>query len=151
MRCGYSDELDQRELAMWRGRVASSIRGKRGQKLLRELLAALDAMPEKRLIREELVDGDGDVCLLGAAARARGIPNIAAIDPEDHDSLGKLFNVAPCLIQEIEFANDDEWGGSITPEHRFERMRKWLLENIREANAQTAPSESVGGREAGNG
>ena len=46
-RSGYSDDIDDNWAhIMWRGRVASSIRGKRGQAMLRELLAALDAMPE---------------------------------------------------------------------------------------------------------
>lgn len=51
-RSGYHDDLDTLELGRWRGRVASAIRGKRGQKLLRDLLAALDAMPEKRLVSD---------------------------------------------------------------------------------------------------
>ena len=37
-RSGYCDELEQSELAMWRGQVASAIRGKRGQAFLVELL-----------------------------------------------------------------------------------------------------------------
>ena len=54
-RSGYHDDLDD-PLAhgRWRARVASATRGKRGQKLLRDLLAALDAMPEKRLIADEI-------------------------------------------------------------------------------------------------
>lgn len=46
-RSGYSN--DGENIAMWRGQVASAIRGKRGQAFLRELVEALDAMPEKRL------------------------------------------------------------------------------------------------------
>lgn len=54
-RAGYSDDIDDPlELGHWRAQVASATRGKRGQKLLRDLLVALDAMPEKRLIAEEL-------------------------------------------------------------------------------------------------
>lgn len=127
-RCGYSDDLDQRDLAMWRGRVASAIRGKRGQRLLRDCLTALDAMPEKRLIRNELVQ-DGDVCLLGAGARVRQIEDIDKIEPDDHDTLADRFDVAYCLIQEIEFVNDD-MGWDETPERRYTRVRKWLVENI---------------------
>lgn len=50
-RSGYSYDIeDPRELGRWRAQVASATRGKRGQRLLLDLLAALDAMPEKRLV-----------------------------------------------------------------------------------------------------
>jgi hypothetical protein len=138
MRSGYSDDLDQPDLAMWRGRVASSIRGKRGQQLLRNLLKALDEMSEKRLIRNELTSGAG-VCLLGAGGRSMGIADIDWIDPDDHATLADRFDVAECLIQEIENENDDSFLGSReTPEQRYERMRKWLLENIVGTEAQSA-------------
>ena len=61
-RSGYIDDLDDPlELGRWRGRVASAVRGKRGQRLLRDLLDALDAMPEKRLVADVLeVSADAD-------------------------------------------------------------------------------------------
>lgn len=42
MRSGYSDacDMDQRDLAMWRGRVASAIRGKRGTGLMNPILGS---------------------------------------------------------------------------------------------------------------
>lgn len=140
MRCGYSEDLDERDVAMWRGRVASAMRGKRGQKLLRELLAALDAMPEKRLIAQELVDDDGEVCALGAAGRKIGVADLDQIDPEDHETLAERFDVAACLIQEIEYINDEaapyrqdengKWVDDETPEQRYERVRKWLAGKV---------------------
>ncbi len=131
MRSGYSDDADGPELAMWRGRVASAMRGNRGQQLLRDLLTALDEMPKKRLIANELVNADGEVCLLGAGGRKRAIEDIDKIDPEDHDVLAKRFNVAGCMIQEIEFIND--YGGyyAETAEKRFSRVRRWVAENIK--------------------
>jgi hypothetical protein len=61
-RSGYSDDCeDVLAWGRWRGRVASAIRGKRGQAFLKELLAALDALPEKRLVANDLkVTGYGD-------------------------------------------------------------------------------------------
>lgn len=54
-RAGYCDDLDDPlEHGRWRAQVRSATRGKRGQKLLRDLLAALDAMPEKRLVGDVL-------------------------------------------------------------------------------------------------
>ena len=60
-RSGYSEDCDGRELIMWRGAVAAAIRGKRGQRALRELVVALDAMPAKRLITDAL-EIDGEYC-----------------------------------------------------------------------------------------
>lgn len=56
-RSGYVDDMDVDDAlahGRWRAQVASATRGKRGQKLLRDLLSALDAMPEKRLVAYEL-------------------------------------------------------------------------------------------------
>lgn len=133
MRSGYSDDFDPQHNALWRGRVTSAMRGARGQRLLRDLLHELAVMPRKRLISEELVGDDGDVCLLGAGWRKRGIHDIAAIDPSDHETLAKRFDVAACLIQEIEYVNDEAAWKVETPEERYERVRRWLVENIKAA------------------
>ena len=96
------------------------MRGARGQQLLRDTLAALDAMPEKTLIADELRD-DGEVCTLGAVMVARGI-DPDKYDPEDHDTLSKLLNVAPCMVQEIEYLNDEDAPND--PVRRWEWMRR---------------------------
>jgi hypothetical protein len=56
-RSGYIDDYDDDNgaVAMYRGQVASAMRGRRGQAFLRDLLSALDEMPEKRLIAGHLV------------------------------------------------------------------------------------------------
>jgi hypothetical protein len=131
-RAGYSDGDDNPDypLALWRGAVASSIRGKRGQALLKELVAALDALPEKRLIAHELVS-DGGVSALGAVARARG-QDVSWIDPASYDVVAKQFNIAEPLAREIEYENDEcaLWNFQETPEHRWARMRAWALLHI---------------------
>lgn len=134
-RHGYSDDLDQQDLAMWRGQVMSSIRGRRGQKLLHDLRDALDAMPEKRLITGALVR-DGEVCAIARVAQVRGVDmtgweNTDDDDggEDDHDFLAKSLDVSACLVQEIEWAND-EGMYSGTPEQRWEYMRKWVEKNI---------------------
>lgn len=54
-RAGYCDDIEDNLVhGRWRAQVRSATRGKRGQKLLRDLLAALDAMPEKRLVADAL-------------------------------------------------------------------------------------------------
>jgi len=154
-RSGYvDDDGEQWALICYRGAVASAIRGKRGQAFLREMLAALDALPEKRLIAHELVitgdslwtdvivggdklfteDGKdcaiGDVCAIGAVGRLRGI-DMTAIDPENADSVSSAFGINEKLAREIVFEND-ECGWRDTPEMRFERMRKWVVSNLRD-------------------
>lgn len=129
-RSNYSDNCDGWELIMWRGAVASAIRGKRGQQLLIDLAAALDAMPEKRLITDEL-SNDGEVCALGALGQVRGI-DMTALDPDDPDTVAEAFNVAPALVREITFENDEcgmSWKPE-TPEARWQRMRKWVATHI---------------------
>lgn len=131
-RSGYSNDCDN--LQLWRGAVDQAIRGKRGQKLLRDMLAALDAMPVKRLIAGELITCDGECCALGAVAMARDL-DVTDLDESDRDQVGKAFNIAPALAAEIAYVNDEEDGyprrsADETPEQRFERMRKWVAGQI---------------------
>jgi hypothetical protein len=127
-RSGYCDDFgddDPLALGRYRAQVNSAIRGKRGQALLRELLAALDAMPDKRLVAGEL-EADGQFCALGVVGHARGL-NLAAIDSYDVESLGPQFNIAEQLAREIMWVNDEhvsehEWAeieicGPVRPGH----------------------------------
>lgn len=132
-RSGYTEDCeDNWSLIMWRGRVASSIKGKRGQAFLRELLDALDAMPEKRLIANHL-RVEGAVCTLGAIGAQRGV-ELESIDPYDHDRLAGVFNIASPLVQEIEWMND-EFDWNATPEKRWQNMRAWVAQQIRDSAA----------------
>lgn len=136
-RSGYSDDLDQGALAMWLGAVNSAINGKRGQALLRELADALDAMPDKSLAAESLVTEDGEFCTLGVLGAKRGLP-IADVDPDDYDAVAKLFGVAPAMIREIVFENDEQIGyGHSNGEQphgdrRWHYMRQWVAKHIKE-------------------
>ncbi len=104
-RHGYSDNCEN--LAMWRGVIASATRGKRGQAFFRALVAALDAMPEKRLVEGELEDKEGAVCALGCLGKARGV-DLGSVDTHDWDALGEMFNITHQLAQEVMYVND-EW------------------------------------------
>lgn len=138
-RSGYSEDLDNWDHIRWRGAVKSAIRGKRGQAMLRELLAALDAMPEKELITDDLVDADGCYCTLGALGAARGM-DLASIDAEDPDSVAEAFGIPRALAAEIEYENDYTpcyrivGGGWVreTPAQRWVRMRAWVVKHIRD-------------------
>jgi len=116
-------------LIMWRGAVASAIRGRRGQQFFKDLLAALDAMPAKRLIAKEL-EASGEVCAIGCLGRQRGI-DMSGIDPEDSATVAGTFNIADALAREVVFENDEGTFRDETPEQRYERMRAWVASQIR--------------------
>lgn len=105
-RSGYSDDCDGWDLIRWRGAVNSAIKGKRGQAFLRELAAALDAMPDKRLIADELQTAEGDYCTIGVLGAARGI-DMSKLDPDDRETVAAAFNIAPALAAEIVYENDE--------------------------------------------
>lgn len=129
-RSGYSDDYgddDPLALGRWRAAVRSAINGKRGQAALRETLAALDAMPEKKLIGESLMTADGEYCTLGVLGAARGL-DMQKVDPEDWDAVAELFGIAPAMVREIVFENDEnnsqfEWVDVVIcgpmPPHHF--------------------------------
>lgn len=132
-RSGYSDSCSDWELICWRGAVASAIRGKRGQSFLQDLIAALDAMPEKSLIAHELENPSGEVCALGCVGKARGV-SMGDLDPYDRESVATTFHIAEALASEIMYENDDAvwWKDKPeTPERRWERVRAWAVSNIK--------------------
>lgn len=159
-RSGYNDDCDGWALIRWRGAVNSAIKGARGQAFLRELLAALDAMPEKRLIADELQTADGEFCTIGVLGAARGI-DMSKIDPDDREAVAEAFDIAPALAAEIVYENDEiidgyEWvwvevQGPMrwfeshkrnvrvpierAAEQRWMRMRQWVESNIAKVGA----------------
>lgn len=127
-RSGYSDDCEGWDLIRWRGAVRSAIRGKRGQAFLRKLITALDALPEKRLIANELQTPDGDVCAIGSVGRMQGI-DMNNLDPGESEEVGVAFNISPALVKETAYVND-EWSYRVTPEERFTIVRKWAASQI---------------------
>lgn len=126
-RAGYEYDLENWQIIRYRGQVKSALRGKRGQKFLLDLIAALDALPQKRLIANEMVSiGGGDVCALGALGRAKGL-NVWLIDPEDFEGLSNTFDIAEQLAREVMYENDDMY---VTPEQRWENMCHWAVSNL---------------------
>jgi hypothetical protein len=135
-RSGYSDDCTSNSLNVWRGAVASALRGKRGQSFLREFIETLDAMPVKELAAHSFQDEDGKVCALGSVCVARGVPMTGFIDgmeEMDRDKVGSALNIAPAMAAEIVWMNDegthwrcdDESGAA-----RWKRMRAWAVENL---------------------
>lgn len=140
-RSGYTDDCDDSEssLNLWRGAVHQAISGKRGQAMLREMLTALDAMPNKALTEESLVTADGEFCALGALGHARGM-DMHRLDPDNWGAVAKAFGVAPALVREIAYENDDydEYSNSLrgeTPDvicaRRWKHVRNWVSSQIK--------------------
>ncbi len=129
-RSGYVDDCwdDCWAMIRYRGAVKSAIRGKRGQAFFRELLTSLDGLLAKRLIADDLVDEHGEVCALGSVAIARGL-DADSMDSTNHRAMAKTFDVARCLIKEIEWENDDHCCG-MTPEQRWQSVRDWVSRKI---------------------
>lgn len=69
--CYEDDENYPNAGSMWWANIGRAIRGRKGQKHLRELEAVLVALPEKRLISGRLVDREGAVCAVAAFAVAK--------------------------------------------------------------------------------
>jgi hypothetical protein len=143
-RSGYIDDCDdQWSWIRYRGAVKSAMHGRRGQAFFKELVAALDALPEKRLIAGSLKIEDGAVCSLGAVALKRGIdtePLEGAFEDENHAMVAKALDIAECLTREVVYEND-ECGRFVpdgdkyrkeTPEERWQRMRAWAESHILE-------------------
>ena len=107
-RSGYTDDDGDDPLAMgrWRAAVRSAVNGKRGQSALHSLAAAMDAMPEKVLAAESLINAEGEYCTLGVLGQSRGM-DMSKIDPEDWDAVARAFDLAPAMVREIVFENDE--------------------------------------------
>lgn len=146
-RSGYCDgdwwdEGDQWRAIRWAGALKRAKEGHRGQAFFREMLAALDAMPVKRLVRSALVCADG-CCAMGAVAIARQ-QDVSGVDPEDPDQVAFALGIASALAADIADRNDDDFGcygpgNNETPEQRWHRVRGWVLKQI-----QVRPEELSG-------
>lgn len=143
-RSGYSDDLDDNlAVGRWRAAVKSAIKGRRGQAFLRDLLAALQALPEKKLIAGNMVRADC-VCAIGAVGKARGVDMtkidqmIEAQGEWDDATIGyevaATFDIASALAREIMFENDEGRYGE-TDEQRYHRMVRWVENRLRDPGA----------------
>jgi len=136
-RSGYSDDADN--LNLYRGNVERVLRSKRGQTFLRELAVQMDAMPEKVLIAEELVNEAGACCTMGVVCKARNL-DVGKICYDDPDSVATALGINHMMAAEIAYMNDEYTYNPETPASRWERMRKWVSDNLA---AQTPNGDSA--------
>ncbi len=157
-RFGDGDDEGTMPIELFRANVDRALKGKRGQKALRELRRALLALPEPRLIKGALCDvhyDDDDhpqaagFCAIGALAylkrqekgeKTEEILEALKQDPED-DCMNELETIEEgerqglvnCLAYEFAWTNDEglgQWKDEITPEERFQRMLAWIDERL---------------------
>lgn len=134
----YEDYPNQQ--ALWRANRDRLLRGKRGQLLLKQVEQALLALPEKRLIANQLaaircdeITGDAieitGVCVVGAYALFKGKTaedlNKGWIESEDTDAweiaewADSALGLPNAMAQWLEWANDEE-AESLNPIQRYE-------------------------------
>ena len=141
MRLNWTDyENFSGQFELWQANCRRSLKGRRGQAALRELIAALNSLPEKRLIHGSLCK-DGDVCAVGAIALQRRVhagEERAAVlsdleanstdewgESEETDeyaagALGLPRLVAWKIVEQNDIINDDVWEvhhGPVRPHH----------------------------------
>lgn len=140
------EESFNNEAALYAANTRRALKGKRGQAFLKEMEAALVALPEKRLI-EGAVCVEGQVCAIGALALKRqmdaGKDIKAALDwleeeapPQEEGNAEETANFAlhhlgvmERLAFKMAHINDDG-GYKETPEQRYERVLKWIRSKI---------------------
>ena len=130
------------------------MKGKAGQRELRELETALLALPEKRLIRDLLTDDEGGVCAIACYAKYKGV-DLSQFDPEDEsDEVGIAAGMPRLVAWQVVALNDIEldtvwevahgpvqrWeptykGGiphvrDMTPEERYEKVLVWVRRQL---------------------
>ena len=149
-RSGYVDnDPTPLEIGRAQGACLSALRGKRGQQLLKDGIAALETKSRKTLSAVTM-DHDDCSCFLREVAKFRGIeakdlnPWIyAGYETPDEDgdwwmdfdcdewveNVAHVLNVAPALVREIVSWNDDV-GYNDTPQDRWKRMHRWAKRNL---------------------
>ena len=140
-RAGFGDGDDSDyPYELWEKTCELALNGKRGQKFLRELVAALDALPEKKLIAGQLKDETGAVCALGAVCVRKHLYTPALEPREDEEylhwpPLAGALKISETLVRLVEHENDesDEWRDhKLTPEERWQHVRQWAKDMIKE-------------------
>ena len=129
------DDYDPLAAGRWEANVKRSIEGKRGQSVLRDLRAALLALPEKRLIAGDFATPDGEVCAVGCAvaykrAQDKGVTipeaakELAAEDPDSWDGYTKNPETGR-YERTIEHQRWDSEAGALVGTGRYYVEERW--------------------------
>jgi hypothetical protein len=140
----YVEDYDDDNGWMYEGRRTVALFSAKGQAFLRELAAALDAMPVKELVLGALEYPSGAVCALGALGKARGI-KMTDLHLDDAGQIAKAFGTCATMVREVEFENDEfddveryasleeaeEHEAGETGYVRWLRVRQWIDATLR--------------------
>lgn len=120
------------------GWLRNAIRGKRGQRLLRDLIKGLDSLPTPELSAGALEDPDtGCACALGVVRRVRGAENVPLwFEPDEEDiepwDLAGPFDIPVTLAWEV--VQQNEWFSESNDEQtrrkRWKAVRDWAVSNL---------------------
>ena len=136
MRVDYSeDEEYGGQFHLWQSNCRRSRRGKKGQAALRELEAALIALPNKRIQKDVFVERSGETCAIGALmlhrkvsagmTRQQAEEECAALDRDDTEEHGISVGL-PRLVAWSVAVENDEWNREDSPEERYLRILGWV-------------------------
>lgn len=151
-RFGYDGDETWNEgrQAMWDHSQQQALRSKRGLKMLREVEVALSALPGKRLVSGVLANQQGEVCAVGAWAKARlesgntlqaygkevqSLERLAELDEYqegnawDTAEFGRANGLGLCIAWVLAYQND-ETAERFTPEQRYEHVLGWVRQQI---------------------
>jgi hypothetical protein len=126
---------------LWDHNLRLALFGRRGQRALADLKAALLALPQKRLIDDKL-QCNREVCAVGAYVWWQkvkaGMDPIAAFDAipemsgedETVDWVAAEAGLSRTLIWDLLYRNDDPYA-RLTPEERYTKFLAWIDENLK--------------------
>ncbi len=126
MRISYTeDEEFGGQFELWQANCMRSLKGKVGQRELRELRAALLALPEKRLVCGLLESADGEMCAIAAYGKHKGV-DLSEFDLDyDNDKVGIAGGMPSLVAWKVVEMNDVEFS-HVSREGRYERMLAWV-------------------------
>lgn len=134
------NEMSSVEEVRWQRNSAMTLKSKRGQQMLRDLEAALLALPQKRLLGDTFYEPEsGEVCALAAYARHKGcdVEKLQRLEldsgEEQADWVAWMYDQARTLTWNIIDLNDNGGGYFVrheTPEQRYERVLQWVQSHL---------------------
>ena len=129
----YDDQFPG-QAELWQANCRRSRRGKKGQAVLREIEAALVAMPDKLIHKDVFVEANGETCAIGALAiqrrvqsgesRKEAAESLSMLCPYDTEEHGVDLGFPRMVAWSIAVENDDD--RRTTPEERYNRMLAWV-------------------------
>lgn len=135
------DEYDSAQEFFFRSSLERAIKAKSGQRILREMAEILLAMPERKLAYGAIATEAGEVCAVGAYARAKGADLTPYVDCDDDYgqgtiSLGRKVGMLKPLAEQLAWLNDyyeppyASFRG-FSDEQRWQKIYEWVTSQVK--------------------